>query len=532
RITPMGYSITPSLPSGLTFSGVTGQVSGTPTVLSYPADYTVTATNNGGSTTATFNLSVTSTASVITGLVSSVTSTGAAVAGNVTSDGGITSTERGICYGTAINPDITGTKVTDMGTGLGTFSGALSSLSPSTTYYARAYTTNSRGTTYGENIIFTTIASAPTALSYSGPNDYLLNSAITVLAPTVTGTPGFGLALTSSNASVSTFAGTGSSGTADGSGTSASFNGINKIVFDSANNAYVADGSSHKIRKITPDGIVSTFAGTGSAGSDNGPRTNATFNGPEGLAIDASGNLYVADYSNNRIRKITPSGVVSTFAGSGTAGATNGTGTAATFQDPRGITIDPSGNLYIAEYSNNRIRKITPSGVVTTLAGSGSQSSTDGTGTSAAFYNPYDIAYDAATNSLYVTEFSSRRIRKVTLDGVVTTLAGNGAGYADGTGTAALFNNPTCIASDSKGNLYVSDNGNFRLRRVIASTGAVSTVAGDGTSNYADGIGTAAKFKALRGVGMNSIGELYVAEDYRIRRITPMGYSITPSLPS
>ncbi|WP_114757898.1 putative Ig domain-containing protein [Flavobacterium sp. AG291] len=527
----MGYSITPSLPSGLTFSGVTGQVSGTPTALKASTEYTITVDNNGGSATAKVIIGVFSATAVTTDAITNLTSNQAKIAATVTNAGGSSQLTKGVCYGFSLNPTISDSKVQDSNYGAGSFEVILSGLATNSHYYIRAYATNELGTNYGNNIEIRTFMEAPT-LNYTGSSDYTINMTMAELSPTVTSIPGYGLPLTPENALISTFAGTGSSGTADGTGTAASFDTMNKIVFDSLGNAYVADGNNNKIRKITPFGVVSTFAGSGSPGSADGIGTAASFNRPFGLAIDASGNLYVTDYDGNKIRKITPSGVVSTLAGSGSQGSVDGTGTAATFYNPSGIAIDPSGNLYVSEYSNRKVRKITPSGVVSTLAGNGSSSSTDGTGTAASFAILFDITYDALTNSLYVTEGGgSQRIRKVTLNGVVTTLAGSSAGYADGTGSAAAFNTPLGIVSDSNGNLYVSDNSNRRVRKVIASTGVVSTIAGNGTNTSTDGVGIAAQFSNPRGIGINRSGELYIAQNFIIRKVTPMGYSITPALP-
>ena len=182
--------------------------------------------------------------------------------------------------------------------------------------------------------------------------------------------------------------------------------------------------------------------------------------------MDGSGNLYVADASNNRIRLITTNGTVSTFAGSGTAALIDGTGTAASFYYPYGIAIDAAGNLYVADERNNAIRKITSSGVVTTLAGSGSVGSADGTGAAASFSNPTGVAVDSAGN-IYVTDVGNNEIRKITPAAVVTTVAGSAkSGFADGTGAAAEFEYPYGLSIDPKGNIYVSDQGNEKIRKI------------------------------------------------------------------
>ena len=216
--------------------------------------------------------------------------------------------------------------------------------------------------------------------------------------------------------------------------------------------------------------VVSTFVGTGSSGSSNGTGTSASFKGTVGLSVDASGNIYVADRENHLIRKITPAGVVSTFAGSGNAGSANGTGTSASFSKPHDIAIDQSGNVYVADHDNHLIRKITSAGVVSTFAGSGNAGSANGTGTSASFNNPRDIDFDASGN-IYVCDKTNHLIRKITSAGVVSTYAGSGStGSTNGTGTSASFNTPAGLVFDADDNLYISDYYNFLIRKILPQT--------------------------------------------------------------
>jgi hypothetical protein len=288
---------------------------------------------------------------------------------------------------------------------------------------------------------------------------------------------------------ISDFAGTGVAGSTDGPGSSATFDSPLGLAEDSSGNIYVAEGSTnggtanHTIRTVTPTGDVSTFAGmAGQSGSDDGTGSAARFNNPHGVAVDASSNLYVADTDNSTIRKITPAGDVSTFAGlAGQTGGADGTGNAARFNHPSGVAVGPSGNIYVADSSNHTIRQITPAGVVTTLAGS-LQGFADGTGAAAKFNFPNGVAVDADEN-IYVADFNNHRIRMVTSAGVVSTLAGSGArGSTDGTGTAATFNFPTSLAvgldpSSSQKYIFVADSASQRIRR-ITSAGVVETIIG------------------------------------------------------
>jgi len=315
---------------------------------------------------------------------------------------------------------------------------------------------------------------------------------------------------------VSTFAGS-TQGFADGTGIAAMFNNPQSVAVDVSGNVYVADRNNHLIRKTTPAGVVTTFAGS-SQGYADGAGTIAQFNYPTGVAVDASGNVYVVDMFNHKIRKISPAGVVSTLAGS-TGGYANGTGTVAKFYYPTGIAVDVSGNMYVADYYNHKIRKISPAGVVSTLAGS-TGGSADGTGTTAQFNYPQGVAVDASGN-VYVADSYNNKIRKITPAGVVSTLAGSNAGYVDGTGTVAKFYYPQGVAVDVSGNMYVADTYNHKIRK-ITSAGVVTTVAGN-LDAYTDGTGTTAQFNYPSGVAVdNALGNLYVADysNHKIRKIT------------
>ena len=318
---------------------------------------------------------------------------------------------------------------------------------------------------------------------------------------------------------VTTFAGS-SQGYLDGQGTDAQFTYPIGLAIDSANNLYDVDTNNGKIRKIDTSGNVTTIAGS-SQGYLDGQGTDARFYIPRGITIDSDGNLYVADTYNNKIRKITPSGDVTTIAGS-SPGYADGQGTDAQFANPYDITIDSSGNLYVADTRNHRIRKITPSGDVTTIAGS-SAGHLDGQGTAAQFITPASITIDSADN-LYVADTDSHTIRKITPSGQVTTIAGtyNAVGSADGIGSAALFSSPLGITPDSSGNLYVTDTNNHTIRK-ITSTRQVTTIAGTPNADgSADGIGPEARFNFPLGIAADSSGNLYLSDNqnHRIRKIT------------
>ncbi len=320
---------------------------------------------------------------------------------------------------------------------------------------------------------------------------------------------------------VNTLAGS-TQGFLDGTGYTAKFDHPIGLASDSFGNIYVADAWNHKIRKITQAGLVITLAGS-TQGFADGIGTAAQFNYPQGVATDASDNIYVADSGNNKIRKITPTGVVSTLAGSDLQGFADGIGASAQFFLPIGVATDALGNVYVADQFNNKIRKISQTGVVTTLAGS-TQGFADGTGTAAQFNNPIGIATDISGN-VYVGDIINYKIRKITPAGVVSTLAGSTQGFADGIGTVAQFYYPFGVATDAVGNVYVADNNNNKIRK-ISSTGVVTTLAGS-TQGFADGTGTTAQFSNPQGVATDAQGNIYISNfadfgNHNIRKITQL----------
>ena len=338
---------------------------------------------------------------------------------------------------------------------------------------------------------------------------------------------------------VTTIAGlAGYSASADGTNSSARFRVPSGVAVDASGNIYVADTDNNTIRKMTPAGtnwVVTTLAGiVGNAGNHDGTNTTAQFFLPRGLTVDISGNVYVADTYNCTVRKMTPVGlnwVVTTLAGNAiNIGSTDGTGSAARFYWPLGVAVDNAGILYVADTGNNTIRKVTPAGVVTILAGSeGNYGSVDGTNNAAQFDQPSGVAVDSAGN-LYVTDYNNETIRKITPAGtnwVVTTLAGKArqTGSADGTGTNAQFNGPAGITVDGAHNVYVVDALNDTIRKVTPA-GVVTTLAGSaGNSAAIDGTNSAARFSYPQGIAVDGAGNLYVTdyEDATIRKITPVG---------
>ncbi len=253
-------------------------------------------------------------------------------------------------------------------------------------------------------------------------------------------------------------------GPADGTGTAAQFTYPCGITIASDGTVYVADTYNFKIRKITPAGVVTTLAGSEAWGTADGTGTAAQFHYPIGIAVAADGMVYVSENGSSKIRKITPEGVVTTFAGNGASGYTDGTGTAAQFNYPYALAIAPDGTLYVADTGNNRIRKITQGGVVTTFAGDGTAGSADGTGTAAQLNQPQGLTVGPDGN-IYVSDSNNSKIRKITPEGVVTTFAGSGiSGYADGTASTAQFGGPRGIGVAPDGTVYVVDG--IRIRKI------------------------------------------------------------------
>ena len=319
-------------------------------------------------------------------------------------------------------------------------------------------------------------------------------------------------------------------GNTDGTASLARFSGAKGVAVDASGNLYVADTDNHVIRKISSAGIVSTFAGkAGRHGSANGVGTEARFQNPADLAVDVNGNIYVADTGNLIIRKITPAGAVTTFAGTaGVQGSADGVGASeARFDQPHGIAVDAAGNVYVADTGNSTVRKIDINGVVSTLAGeAGKPDSNDGgTGTPAHFFNPQDVAVDADGN-VFVADTGNSTVRKIDSTGVVSTYAGvpGDNGVTDGASYEARFDNPVALVVKG-GNVYVSDTGNSVVRKIDAS-GAVTTLVGKaGVFGSADGSAAEARVNAPSGIAVDADGAFYLADtgNNTVRKITAAG---------
>ena len=328
---------------------------------------------------------------------------------------------------------------------------------------------------------------------------------------------------------VSTLAGSpGLDGSTDGTGNAARFGQLHGIAVDVSDNVYVADYGNQTIRRITPAGVVTTVAGVpGVSGSNDGPGATALFRFPRDVAVDASGNVYIADTENHLIRRLSPGGTVTTVSGAaGVSGSSDGGLAEARFKFPQGLVADDSGNVYVGDTRNFSIRRIASTGAVTTIAGSASVSgSTDGVGALARFAKPSGLWMDR-TGVLYVTDADNHTVRAIS-GATVSTIAGRAGEYGgdDGTGSAARFYEPDGIAGDDAGNLYVADHNNHTIRKITAA-GVVTTLAGSpGLSGSADGVGGVARFYHPLGVAVDAAGTVYVADSFNrtIRKISPTG---------
>ncbi len=320
-------------------------------------------------------------------------------------------------------------------------------------------------------------------------------------------------------------------GSINGPAFDATFNNPHGIAIDQNGNVYTADRWSHLIRKITPDGMVSIFGGIPNVSGDtDGDITIGTFNEPWGLCVDNNGDILVADTRNNKIRKITQSGMVSTIAGSGNFGASNGIGTASTFGNPTGIEVDAQNNIYVADHLTHVIRKIDPVGVVTTIAGTPfQQGANDGPGGIASFYRPYGLTVDPVGN-IFVADEWNHKIRMINSNGIVSTFAGDGVlGSDDGEVTNASFNYPWDITVDSLGNVFVADGYNYVIRK-ITTDGMVNSFVGTlEVTGATDGMGPAASFSGATSIAVSPLTkEIFVADAYNhlVRKIIDLNQGV------
>jgi gliding motility-associated-like protein len=361
-------------------------------------------------------------------------------------------------------------------------------------------------------------------ITYTTPNVYIIGAAIPALNPSNTG----GAVPATIYGETRVIAGTGQFGNVNGNAATAQFKLPYGISMDADGNTYIAE-SGGGIRMISASGQVSSI------GTDAlpGPPFNVPkLNNPRGVVKDKSGNLFVANYSNHNILKITPSGTITVFAGINQAGTADGPGDVANIINPNGIAIDKDDNLYVSD-GNNAIRKISPTGYVFTLAGQPSAGTIDGLGRAAKFKKPAGLAVDNDGN-IYVADQGGFVIRKIAPNGLVSTIAGSGNfGTGDGTRTTANFQSPMGITVDASGNVYLTDNGVGTVRR-ISPDGEVKTIAGGGPVGVESGIGTDVHFSSPNGITIGRDGNLYVAEYGKnsIKKVTATGYTIDKALPA
>ncbi|WP_234997887.1 gliding motility-associated C-terminal domain-containing protein [Mucilaginibacter sp. OK098] len=344
---------------------------------------------------------------------------------------------------------------------------------------------------HSDNIVLNGVAlsTTPPEISYETPQNYVLNQSISPLAPTNIG-GAVPVAIYGKLSAV----------------TGSVFSVVTGIAVDASGNIYVADFYNNQVKVINTAGTVSLFAGSssGMSGADNGPRTSATFYEPDALLFDKSGNLYISDIKNGLIRKINSAGLVSTFAGNGATGFTDGTGTSASFYYPRGMAIDNSGNLYVADQGNNVIRKITPSGIVSTFAGNGTAGSANGPNLIASFNIPTAITIDASGN-LYVSDSGDGTIRKITIAGMVSTLASG-------------LNFPRELIVDGTGNIYVTEQQGYSIKR-ISLNGSETEIVPAGLSGPI-------------GLAPDGKGNLIIGDMNSVKKVSISGYTIDKQLPA
>jgi len=407
------------------------------------------------------------------------------------------------------------------------------------------------GESYGDfGPVQVTSPTTAVAQVMASPTAALSPRTVTVTTPrsnsdgneTVTATDSFVVAAVTppgpAASTVTTLAGTpGSAGWTDGPGTLARFYDLAGIAVGPGDIVYVADSGNQRIRRVATDGTVTTVAGNGLAGFNDGPGDSAQFNYPQGVAVDATGVVYVADTNNHRIRRVATDGTVSTIAGDGTAGLVNGTGTGARFNAPRGIAVNSSGSIYVADTGNSAVRVISPAGVVSTAAGDGTVGSNDSP--NAHFNGLAGVAVDGASVYVYLADTGNHQIRRLDSSNTVFTIAGADRGFVDGGAGAARFANPAGIAVDGAGHIVVADTTNSLVREidpVLAVNGdptAVTTLAGTGDRGLVNGAGNVTRFSLPKGVAVASSSAIIIADTgnqvLRQILIPPVITSLSPS---
>jgi len=500
------YSIVPSAAVGTGLSNYT---------ISYvnTAQFTITPAATTTTVASLVNPSVSGQEVSFTATVGNASGTGPVPAGSVqfVVDGTKLGASVTLTGGTATSPSVTlaagrHTVQTDYSDSAGNFSTSTGTLTGGQVVNQNSTTTaltaDPNPSVFGQPVTFTATvtADAPSTAVPTGTVDFLdgatnlgtgtLNNAGTATFTTSTLAPGVHqsikavysgdgtnfagstTALEQISITIRPVAGTGIAGFGGDGGPAprAQLNHPEGVAVDASGNLYIADTDNNRIRKISPNGIITTVAGTGIAGfsGDGGPASQAQLNHPEGVAVDASGNLYIADTGNNRIRKISPDGIITTVAGTEIAGFSgdNGPASQAQLNQPEGIAVDASGNLFIADTDNDRIREVSPDGVIVTIAGDEGFSGDGGPASQAQLNHPEGVAVDASGN-LYIADTGNNRIRKISPNGIITTVAGNG--------TPAILNAPTGIAVSASGNLYIADTGNNRIR-VVDPSGSITTL--------------------------------------------------------
>ncbi len=350
--------------------------------------------------------------------------------------------------------------------------------------------------------------------------------AVAVVAAAVA-TAAFGV---SGSDTITTIAGNGKPGFSGDGGpaTAAQLRSVDGVAVDSQGNVYIADSANYRVRKVSPGGTISTFAGKGGGGGalgDGGPATSARLDAPRSVAVDGQGNVYIADFNAHRIRMVRPNGTITTFAGTGQASFSGDGGPAvsARLYAPAAVAVDGQGSVYIVDAYNQRVRKVTPDGRITTIAGTGKQgtSGDGGPATSATLSYPYGVAVDARGN-VYVS--GDTYVRKVSREGTITKVAGGGSSIGDGgPAISAYVRTPFGLAADGNGNLYIADYADHRVRRVDLA-GKITTLAGTRSGGFSGdgGPATSAMLFGPRGLGLDAQGNVYIGDgqNYRVRKVT------------